>query len=725
MRVANIKKVKCKTFFSLQIQLRRNKQKISEEAKQQEIYREHIKTVREAKKLNQELCKAKREEIAAEENLLKVQEVLQERLLKDKRNGEKTIQELDEVAEKLNEEIEELEETIKNTERIIGDEEDNKLEWTKAMNSIEEDLAKLSRYFQADEVKVKDLTLKLTKLREKVKVSREELKTASTRSKMAQLALDKSAEEFRGAHKERQEVMKQWESSVELLSKRDAEIEVASVEVERIKNIVEKRNIDLQEQMNFYNNELGNIEELKKKTKASEKKAQILREKLSVSEEEKKAFENEVTLERRQILKISCDIDQNRSRLNKLKKDKNNNTKKLEGLNQQIISLGEKKAVSNSEVLSAEEKAQEVENILMVYEKQRDQMRSALEKQKMKTLELEKQLRDSQNDKDIADLEVKSIVKQQTKLKSRIKEIQEQLQKKEDILYHSEFELAKLDRQNAKMTGKSPDENRTHLKEELALVKSKLEAQNSAKRSLDSLIYKLEVSIKKSRKEIQQIQDLNDKKEEEINETELVIETSTRHASALNHEIQELTVEDKMLSMAEIKIKDEIKLIQKEVLEIEKIVVEEEGEGREKVTGCRSVREMYEGQVRCIQGEIDDLSHQIQLRESRTEKMKVKHETIFRSLGKMEDENGDQIPSHAYYLVKLAQEKAELKDQSETLSKKIKREEADLKEMRKALEMMKSSNSDFRTLNMRKKNSEDAEVTQLKKEEEENKKELR
>ena len=66
-----------------------------------------------------------------------------------------------------------------------------------------------------------------------------------------------------------------------------------------------------------------------------------------------------------------------------------------------------------------------------------------------------------------------------------------------------------------------------------------------------------------------------------------------------------------------------------------------------------------------------------------------------------------------------------MKDQSETLSKKIKREEADLKEMRKALEMMKSSNSDFRTLNMRKKNTEDAEVTQLKKEEEENKKELR
>ena len=33
----------------------------------------------------------------------------------------------------------------------------------------------------------------------------------------------------------------------------------------------------------------------------------------------------------------------------------------------------------------------------------------------------------------------------------------------------------------------------------------------------------------------------------------------------------------------------------------------------------------------------------------------MKHDTIFASLGKTEDENGEAIGSHAYYLVKLAQ----------------------------------------------------------------------
>ena len=625
------------------------------------------------------MVKAKKEQIAAEKNLLKVQDVLQERLLKDKRNGEKRLQDLDKEAEKFNEEVEELQETIKNTQRIINEEADNKMEWTQAMNLIDHDLAKLARYFQADEVKIKTLALKLVKLRERVKIARDELKNASTRSKMAQLALDKSAEEFREAHKERHEVLKQWEGSIELLGKRDAEIEVAAREIERVKNVVERREIDLQEQENFYNNEHGNIEELKRKIKDSEKKAQKLKEKLVICEEEKKTYENEVTLERRQILKISCDIDKNRTQLNKIKKDILNYTKKFSSLKELILELQLKKNISNERVLTAEEKAQEVENILNIYDKQYDQLKHDLEKHRTKRLSLETELISLESDKEIAELEIKSINKEHAKLKCRITELQEQLQRKEDILYQSEFELAKLDRHNDRATGKSPDENRAHLKEELSLLKSKLEEQSLMKKNIDNLIYKLEVSINRSRKEINFIQEAHDKTLEEINETELVIDTSVRHASALKQDIQELTVEDKILSMTEIKIKDEVKLIQKEFMEIQKVIIEDDSVGRKKVSGFNSTKEMYDGQVRCIQGEIDDLNHQIQLRESRKEKMKIKHETIFKSLGKMEDENGDLIPSHAYYLVKLAQEKSELKDQILVLSKKIKKEEADFK----------------------------------------------
>ena len=126
------------------------------------------------------------------------------------------------------------------------------------------------------------------------------------------------------------------------------------------------------------------------------------------------------------------------------------------------------------------------------------------------------------------------------------------------------------------------------------------------------------------------------KTEEESNETELVIETSARQAgfflsspflnmlftASLKEKIQELTVEDKMLSMTEIKIKEEVKAMERELLEVGKLMVEEsivisimimimilismqvgrlmveeEAVRREKIAGCNAAREMHEAQV--------------------------------------------------------------------------------------------------------------------------------
>ena len=102
------------------------------------------------------------------------------------------------------------------------------------------------------------------------------------------------------------------------------------------------------------------------------------------------------------------------------------------------------------------------------------------------------------------------------------------------------------------------------------------------------------------------------KTEEESNETELVIETSARQAgflfnlnflnvlfftASLKEKIQELTVEDKMLSMTEIKIKEEVKAMERELLEVGRMIVEEEAIRREKIAGCNAAREMHEAQV--------------------------------------------------------------------------------------------------------------------------------
>ena len=52
-----------------------------------------------------------------------------------------------------------------------------------------------------------------------------------------------------------------------------------------------------------------------------------------------------------------------------------------------------------------------------------------------------------------------------------------------------------------------------------------------------------------------------------------------------------------MLSMTEIKIKEEVKGMERELLEVGRMIVEEEAIRREKIAGCNAAREMHEAQV--------------------------------------------------------------------------------------------------------------------------------
>ena len=59
------------------------------------------------------------------------------------------------------------------------------------------------------------------------------------------------------------------------------------------------------------------------------------------------------------------------------------------------------------------------------------------------------------------------------------------------------------------------------------------------------------------------------------------------------------------------------------------------------------------------------------------------------------------MPNHARHLVFIAQEKAELVDQSENLIQRIEKEERELEALEQAMSMLKCSNDQYRETNLR------------------------
>lgn len=85
---------------------------------------------------------------------------------------------------------------------------------------------------------------------------------ASTDARMAQVALDKTAEAFRQLHVERSSAMEKWQEALALISLRETELQESFEKVSKIKTNVFNLEIELKEQNNFLDNEKDNVREL-------------------------------------------------------------------------------------------------------------------------------------------------------------------------------------------------------------------------------------------------------------------------------------------------------------------------------------------------------------------------------------------------------------------------------------------------------------------------------
>ena len=93
-----------------------------------------------------------------------------------------------------------------------------------AAKQKEEDNLALQKYTRADEAKIREMTQQIEKATLAEADSKNVLELEVTETQSKQIELDKTAEEFRRLHKERQELVRQWQESIETMRRRDDDI---------------------------------------------------------------------------------------------------------------------------------------------------------------------------------------------------------------------------------------------------------------------------------------------------------------------------------------------------------------------------------------------------------------------------------------------------------------------------------------------------------------------
>lgn len=193
--------------------------------------------------------------------------------------------------------------------------------WLEESARKDEDAMTLLKYTRQDEGRINELTLRIEHLSDEYRKKKEELDKETTNTHTTQVELDKTAEEFRKTHSERQELIQQWEHTIEQMQRRDQEMDLLAGHLAVVKNQVRENEETIKEKEIFLENEENNNEEKDKQIQITERTAARLRIQYQEEELARDQFNSELEALKRTCDRTAIDLEVTRSQITQLKRD--------------------------------------------------------------------------------------------------------------------------------------------------------------------------------------------------------------------------------------------------------------------------------------------------------------------------------------------------------------------------------------------------------------------
>ncbi|XP_044111052.1 coiled-coil domain-containing protein 39 isoform X2 [Neovison vison] len=524
----------------------------------------HFKNVRQEFSFTQSLCKAREHEIESEEHF----KIIAERELGRVKDE---IQRLENEMASIREKKSDKENNIfKTTQKLDGlkcqmNWDQQALEaWLEESAHKDSDALTLQKYAQQDDNKIRALTLQLERLTLECHQRRKVLDNELTETLSAQLELDKAAQDFRKIHNERQELIKQWENTIEQMQKRDRDIDNGAL-LDSLKATVNRSSSDLE-----------GI--------------------------------------RRNISKIKKDIHEETARLQKIKNHNQIVRKKLKQITEKTMSV-EEKATNLEDMLREEEKnVKEVEVQLNIVKevlfKKVQELQTETMKEKAVVSEIEG---------------TRSSLKH---LNHQLHKLDFETLKQQEIMYSQDFYIQQVERRMSRLKGEINSEEKQALETKIVELKKMLEEKKSTFGLLETQIKKLHNDlyfIKKSNsKNCDEKQFLMTK----INELNLFNDRSEKELNKTRALKQDLMIEDNLLKLEVKRTREMLHSKAEEVLSLEKRKQQLHTAMEERIEEIKVHKTMLASQIRYVDQERQNISAEFHERLSKIDKLKNRYEIL-------------------------------------------------------------------------------------------------
>mmetsp|Transcript_34211 Transcript_34211/g.88356 ORF Transcript_34211/g.88356 Transcript_34211/m.88356 type:complete len:922 (-) Transcript_34211:296-3061(-) len=676
---------------SKEVRLKQVAEDISENAERVTVMQEHLKNVQQEILHTQQLCDAKGKEIHTENHLLQ---------LADREAG-RYRQELEQL-EKQSIEIQDKLNTVQNSifrgnekmdhykvQMNLNQEEIE--QWALAAKQKEEDSMALEKYRKADDAKLKDLNLAIEKLAKEVQRKKHELESEITETQAAQIELDKTAEDFRSTHKDRQELVRQWEETIDAMHRRDEEIRAAGEKYSQNKE--KQRGIEetLNEKKEFLESEVANNKEVEQKIKLVERTVQKKRLDLVASQKAADDLRDEVDVVRNTLNKVASDLNQGRAEVINIRRAVEGKKDRLEKAEKRHAETVRKLETEYKATDDLEKHSKLVEQMQKQEELRMKQMDKRLEELKEEMFKKSQDLFKLRQEEANYIAEISGAQTASKNLQAKIQALDAESLKQQELIYNADFQIQQMERRVARAQGERSMEERKILNAKIEELTGNLEEQVAQHTMLVQQIKRLEDDLRAARRTVTSHEAEKEKLTSRIAELNLENSTVAQTLKSAIKKKEDTMVAHDLLKLEVKNLRDVLNYRADEVFSLEnrKQQLQMSMDEREKEISMH--KDVLSAELRLAEEERHRAAMELKDRSLRVDTLEKKYEVM---VGRGGDGEEEHMP--AYYVVKRAQEREELQREGDVLDQKIRKAEREIKALENTLGKLKTKNTSFR-----------------------------
>ncbi|KFQ46531.1 Coiled-coil domain-containing protein 39, partial [Nestor notabilis] len=653
----------------------------------------HLKNVRQEFSFTQSLYKARENEIETEKHFKALAEREHGRLKSEIKRLEDEIVSLRAKKNSHENTINKTTKKLENLKQQMNCDEEVLENWIKESNRKDNAAITIQKYAQKDEGKLGALTLQVDKLTMQANQKRKVLDNELTETITAQMELDKTAEDFRRVHQERQEVIRQWENAIQQMQKRDQQIDHCALLIAEIKQEIRKKEMVLKEKTSFLVNETLNNMECEKKISSAEREASSLRNEYQTQDTYRVQLQDELDTLKSTVDRTASDLESLRTQVTNLKKEIQKKQARLSFLNEKNASLSNKLKLVTEETLSSEDKALRMEEILkeeekVVKEKDKEinQLKDLLFK---KTQEFK-----VQKDKEKCVLaETEASRSSLKKLKSQLHRLDADALNQQEIIYNQDFYIQQVQRRLSRLEGELNTDEKKVLEAKVAELKKTLEEKKNTYDVLHMQYKKLQNDVHFLKRAMDKTGEETSTMMSKINDLNLFNDRSDQELKKAKAIKQEMMVEDNLLKLELNRLQDILCNKSEKVLTLEKQKLELKKAIAERTEEIKIHKAMLDSQIRLVDQERQRISAEFQDRLNKIDKLRCRYEVLTIAMMPLE---GEEEKSQTYYVIKAAQEKEALQREGDDLDAKICKAEKEIVALENTLCILNNCNSKYR-----------------------------